>query len=142
MKPEQDLATPDDVMNFVSHVPDELLGCRADHHPFQPQDVIAYTVNGNETKNYQRAAALDITEVCATCGLLRHHTRSLRTRDRSTYTYSNPNPLLRAPKGVWETGVSVRAELQHSMWAKWCANGGKLPATAAARSKRRSSRAA
>jgi hypothetical protein len=121
-----DLATEDDVLQFVESVPADLVPCRADRHPWTPQIVIAYTAKGGITKNFPQAAALDITEVCPNCGCKRHHTRSLRTRDRSAYTYSDHNPLLRAPHGVWETQISVRQELQHKHWSRWAANGGRF----------------
>lgn len=141
MPQQEELATPDDVIHFVNEVPDELVPCRADHHPFpeNPQTVTAYTAAGRETKNYAKAAALDITEACPACGLLRHHTWSLRTRTGSGYTYSNQNPLLVAPRGVWDTGISVRAQLKGRKWETFCANGGKMPKAAP---KRRSGKAA
>lgn len=111
---EDGVVTQADVYAYMENIPADLAECAAGKHTWKPHTWHGWNANNRPVKNPRNAAALDVTERCKPCGLKRHSTITAnqgRPVDRTTYTYSDRNPLITSPHGVSETGVSVRREM-------------------------------
>ncbi|WP_188279242.1 hypothetical protein [Streptomyces sp. CBMA29] len=112
---QRDQATPEDVRDFAKNIPENLEQCRGDRHHFDLKaQAVPLTSTGERTTTASRVTQVEYVDVCPSCGLRRHHLYVIRGDDRSDYWYTDRNPDLIAPRGVYSTGVSVRAEIQRN----------------------------
>ncbi|WP_329147106.1 hypothetical protein OIU91_16400 [Streptomyces sp. NBC_01456] len=111
---EDKLVTDAEVYAHVETIPPELADCLAERHQWVPYDWHGYNANGGIVRQPRNAVAIDLTQRCNRCDMLRHTTMTMGRRgpiDRTDFTYSNRNPALVSPVGISQTGISVRREL-------------------------------
>ncbi|MFF8283274.1 hypothetical protein ACF06W_11190 [Streptomyces albus] len=111
---EDKLPTDEEVLTHVQSIPDDLAPCIAEHHEWVPYDWHGVNANGRSVRNPNNAVAIDQTQRCARCDMLRHTTLTIGKRgpiDRTPWTYSRRNSALVSPAGIRHTGISVRREL-------------------------------
>lgn len=110
---KDDPCTAETVHAWMASIPSKLVKCRRNRHEWiEKKYKFALDYNSERTSDPRRVTQIEYVDECNVCELLRHHIWLLRTREGTGYWYSNYNPALRAPAGVWSTGVSVRSELQ------------------------------
>ncbi|MFD9815209.1 hypothetical protein [Streptomyces sp. NPDC059080] len=111
---EDRVVTQAEVYAYMENIPAELSDCAAGKHLWKPHNWHGWNAHGGVVRNPRNAVALDITERCKPCGMKRHCIITAnrgRPVDRTTYSYTERNPLITSPHGVSETGVSVRREM-------------------------------
>ncbi|MEV5268245.1 hypothetical protein [Streptomyces werraensis] len=124
--PAEDLAaapSEEEVFDYIDNIPARYRRCAAAQHNWQPHDWTGYR-GGHPLKpgtDPRKAQTFEVTEVCGGangCGLKRHYTFKVagnRVYDRSTYTYSDRNEVITSPRGISNTGISVRREAANSL---------------------------
>jgi hypothetical protein len=109
-----------EVYAHVESIPDELKACIADKHAWVAYDWHGFNANNHSVRKPENAVYIDITQRCARCDQLRHTTMTMGRRgpvDRTKWAYTQRNEALASPRGVRQTGISIRHEL--SLGALW-----------------------
>ncbi|WNI17692.1 hypothetical protein [Actinacidiphila sp. ITFR-21] len=116
------LVTDEEVYTFVETIPRTLADCLSKGHHWVAYDWHGWNAKGHEVRNPRNAVAIDKTQRCDRCDMLRHTTLTVGRRgpiDRTEFTYSHRHPALVSPVGVSQTGISVRREVgMNQLWGE------------------------
>lgn len=116
------LPSEDDVFDYIDGIPARYRKCAEAKHNWQDHDWTGYR-GGHKLKpgtDPRKASVFEVTQICGGpngCGLKRHFSFKVagsRVYDRSGYTYSERNETITSPRGVSQTGISVRKEVSNA----------------------------
>ena len=105
--------TEDEVRRYMATIPSALRKCASAQHDWQRQSATPYNRNQRPLPHSEanKAAFIEITQRCAACELERTCWLDRTTRTKSTWSYDHRNKLITSPRGVYDTGISVRYEV-------------------------------
>lgn len=106
--------TEGQVWVFIENIPDDIAECLTRHVWPEKARWSAKPLNaaGEVTRVASKVRQIEYIEECDRCGEKRHHIYVINTHAVSPYWWTDQNPLLKAPKGVRKTGVSVGFEVR------------------------------